>query len=298
MQKIKMNTKCVICGSQEFQEVYPERLSDNSFSPYAFSARWPRKKMAHCQIVKCLICGAVRSNSVITEREAEVLYKQSYYLYKNVSEYVAQTYFELFKNLVGPLPGDRRVLEIGCGSGSFLKKLVDAGICDVTGIEPCQSAVSKAPDSIRSKIITDVFRPDYFEKNSFSLIAAFHVIDHLYSPDEFLKECLRILVPGGMFIGICHNVEAWPVIFFGEKNPIFDVDHTYFFSPRTLTLLLENSGFKFCKTGSLVNRFPLSFWLRFTPHLNFFNRILPGMLLNQPCSIKAGNMYSLAKKQK
>jgi len=176
-----MDDSCIICGSREFCEIYPEKLSADSFSPYAFSARGPYREAGHCQIVKCPDCGLVRFNNVITEDEAEALYKQSYYLYEDESEYVVQTYFDLFSGLAESLHGDRRVLEIVCGDGGFLEKLADAGVFEVTGIEPCQSAVSRAASSIRSKIITEMFRLHDVKEDSFSLVAAFHLVDHLFS---------------------------------------------------------------------------------------------------------------------
>jgi SAM-dependent methyltransferase len=122
--------------------------------------------------------------------------------------------------------------------------------------------VKSADPRIRKNIKTDIFRHGQFRSNSFDLVACFHTLDHLTDPVFFVKEAYKVLKPGGLVVTITHDTEGLSVKLFGEKSPIFDIEHIYLFSKKTLSGLFEKYGFITMSASNLVNTYPVSYWLR------------------------------------
>jgi len=97
---------------------------------------------------------------------------------------------------------DIAILDVGAGHGAFTKKLYDAGFsvqaCDLspeffyfTEVE-CKKA--------------DISKELPYANNSFDIIVAVEVMEHLIDHELFFKECARILKPGGKFLFSTPNI--------------------------------------------------------------------------------------------
>jgi len=93
------------------------------------------------------------------------------------------------------LSGARRVLEVGCGEGWFLKSLEPRGIEGV-GLELNREAIAaKVTDS-------PIYKEDLNEFSSrhsgeFDAVCMFQVLEHVVDPRTFIQSCVRCLKPGG-----------------------------------------------------------------------------------------------------
>ncbi|MCX6907869.1 MAG: class I SAM-dependent methyltransferase [Verrucomicrobia bacterium] len=102
------------------------------------------------------------------------------------------------------------LLDVGCGDGGFLqiiRQLLPG--CRVAGLE-----TSEAASAIAVKRGLDVRRQDLENSewpppNSFQMCFAGEVIEHLFSPDDFLAEVFRVLEPGGYLLLTTPNLAAW-----------------------------------------------------------------------------------------
>ncbi len=106
-----------------------------------------------------------------------------------------------------PAPkGPARLLEIGSGSGVALARMQALG-WQVEGVEVDPQAVQAA----RARGVTvhegDVFKPAFADA-TFDAITSTHVFEHLYDPVGTLRECHRILKPGGRLVILTPNVES------------------------------------------------------------------------------------------
>ena len=292
----RIQTRCVICGELKFCEVFPERLRDDLFTPYAFSARRSRKGPEHYQVVRCKTCNTIRSNNILEEEIANKLYSSSGYLYGEEAKFAAETYIEIIEQIRERLPGNPRILEIGCGSGFFLEKLQSKGFGDFIGVEPSSDCIRYSHDAIKSRIINDTFKPGKFRSASFDLAVCFHTIDHLYSPGVFVDEIKKILTPGGYFVCVCHDVSAWSAKILGENSFVFDVEHVHLFDKKTMRDFLERRGFVVERIDSLTNRYPLGYWLRLAPCGLRVAKILPQFMLKKIVALSAGNLFVIAQK--
>ncbi len=77
-----------------------------------------------------------------------------------------------------------------------------------------------------------------FEDESFDVVTAMSLIEHLRSPDMMLRETLRILKPGGAMILVTPN---WR---FSYKFFYDDPTHVHPYSDRSMAFLLKGAGFK------------------------------------------------------
>lgn len=93
-----------------------------------------------------------------------------------------------------------RTLDVGCGTGVFLKHLVDRGFKNARGIEPDSRLV---PHELRGRIDIGAATRLPYKDEIFDCIYFFNVLHHLTSVQEY-KECLdeadRCLKKGGILI--------------------------------------------------------------------------------------------------
>jgi len=80
------------------------------------------------------------------------------------------------------------------------------------------------------------------------VIVNFEVIEHLYSPKEFIAGCRKIVKEGGLLILTCPNGEGFDVATLGTVSDTVDHEHLNYFNPESLGSLLKNSGFEILDT--------------------------------------------------
>jgi SAM-dependent methyltransferase len=98
------------------------------------------------------------------------------------------------------IPPTAQVLDVGCGTGSNLRLLVELGFGDVTGLDRSEDAVRWC----REKQLPPVERGDLcalpFPEDHFDLVLATDVLEHVDEPDAGVAELRRVLRPGGTLI--------------------------------------------------------------------------------------------------
>ncbi len=98
--------------------------------------------------------------------------------------------------LLGPADG-RRLLEIGCGAGFFLKTAERIG-WRVTGIELSAEASKFGIETLGLDIRREPAEAMTIPTGTFDAVVMFDTIEHLFDPRAALMSCARALVPGGL----------------------------------------------------------------------------------------------------
>ena len=127
------------------------------------------------------------------------------------------------------------VVEIGCAPGVLLESLSKRGY-RCTGVEISEAVAAW----MRDRLALDI-RAGFFpgvDLPSCDLFLAFDTLEHSPSPDAFLREAARLLVPGGVAI-IQTAIERYGYTPpFGERFDLFDdLEHLFLFTDEAMTRL-------------------------------------------------------------
>ena len=259
------NTRCAICGTEgNATELYPANFDPGALNPAVFSARRLPDRV-HYRLVKCNACGLVRSDPVAPPELLAQLYHQSTFNYTDEVADLKRTYGRYLAMLDDYGARKGALLEIGCGNGFFLQQALAQGYRSVRGVEPSQAAVSQAAPEVRDSIVCDLMRPGLFGPAEFDVICLFQVFDHVPDPAALLDACFAALRPGGLVLCLNHNVAAVSARLLGERSPIVDIEHTYLYSPATMTRIFTAHGFRVRKVGSVRNQYSLRYLVRLLP---------------------------------
>jgi 2-polyprenyl-3-methyl-5-hydroxy-6-metoxy-1,4-benzoquinol methylase len=138
------------------------------------------------------------------------------------------------------------LLDVGAGIGHFLH-LARSEFNSVTGIEISATAVAIAKRLYNLDLVhgtIESLEPD----QQFENLTAFHVLEHVHRPAEFINCCKKLLKSGGrLFLAVPNDIESLMFrIGRHHLNPIAPCNseiHLSHFTKRSLTRLVVRSGF-------------------------------------------------------
>jgi hypothetical protein len=132
---------------------------------------------------------------------------------------------------------DGDVVDIGCGSGSFLRTLCEMspGIRGV-GIDPRCNPTSDQ----NLTLIRDGFDPNYFANRKIRLVLLRHVLDHIYKPVNFLSMLRAAIGQAPLFVEVIDL--DW--IFDHRVFWDFCYEHCNYFTLGTLRSALTLASFE------------------------------------------------------
>ena len=129
------------------------------------------------------------------------------------------------------------VLDLGCGRGDWMARMVKEGLTPV-GIEPEEDRAKLALAFAPAAVADGQSLP--FRDASIAVVWCIHVLHHLEDPVAALAEIRRVLRPGGHLI-LAETVEDNPVIRLGRRiHPEWDGVHVH--SRFTAAALLDLVG--------------------------------------------------------
>lgn len=142
----------------------------------------------------------------------------------------------------GGLPGDARILEIGCGTGHNLPMLAEFG--EVDAIEIDETARGFASERLGKPVGSSPL-PELtgVEPHSYDLVAVLDVVEHVEDDVAALKAMASLLKPGGKIL-ITVPAHQWMWSAHDVVN-----HHKRRYSKATLTAALQKAGLKWHKLG-------------------------------------------------
>ena len=136
----------------------------------------------------------------------------------------------------GRLGRDLRVLDVGCGAGNMMHHLARYGT--VKGVEIDPRPLKLAQQRGYDVKLADIGARIPFEDGQFDLVSALDVIEH--TPDDLavLRECRRVLAPGGHLL-----VTVPAFMFLWSQNDVLNA-HQRRYTAGELKRKIEAAGFR------------------------------------------------------
>jgi SAM-dependent methyltransferase len=233
------------------------------------------RRLAHIKdfdIVDCTVCGFVHATPLPDPQSLVSTYRDDYYVEEKPTfiSHAAedQAWAEMFQAdrltiFERLLPAERRrILDIGCGPGFFLKTAKDRG-WQPKGIEPSRQAAAHARE-LDLDITEAFFGPETAPAlGRFDVVHLNNVLEHLPDPIGLLTLARDLLLPGGL---ICINVpnDFSPFQIAGQKRVgagewwLAPPHHLNYFNFDSGTRLLERLGFQVVER---TTSFPMELFL-------------------------------------
>ena len=264
-------------------------------SPFSYSSR-KRPELMHYALMECQSCRTLFADKVPDLGGLINNYVVASFDSHTESRSAAKTYSTCFNRL--GLIQNRRILDIGCGDGTFLKTATLLGAESVLGIEPSQGALESAGE-VRNLIRRiPVEQCDY--RFEFDLVTCFQTFEHLVDPKMVLSKMCTAVIPGGYVAVVCHNRLSLVNRLMGRRSPIFDIEHLQMFSVEGLEKIFQSTNLEIVVSKQILNSYPLGYWLRLFPMpkimKDFFESRRDSFLMRIPISLFVGNRLVVAIK--
>lgn len=121
--------------------------------------------------------------------------------YKRYRPHLNSFYSIDFNRFVPRDRSDFRILDLGAGDGRMYEQLKKLNPSDYIACDCAKELLSQHPWRIK-KIVCDLGKDWCFEDESFDLLSAFFLLEHIEDKEHFFSEAYRILKTNGqLFIG-------------------------------------------------------------------------------------------------
>ena len=257
-----------------------ENINPEKISGFSFASRKLPEYMCH-RMVRCTVCDLVYADNPPAEEVLAESYHAASYDSSEEADDAARAYILAIQASLGRLQNRCAALEIGTGTGVFLKHLKDAGFSKLVGVEPSRAAIDAATPECREWIREGMFNERDFDPESFDLVSCFMTMEHVRDPMEIAKSAWRLLRPGGVFLTVTHDYRSPVNRFLGKRSPIVDIEHLQIFSKKAIAELFTRAGFVDVSAESFVNRYSLRYWTRLSPLPSGMKAFL-GRLFSKP----------------
>lgn len=172
-----------------------------------------------------------------------------------------------------------KLLDVGCGTGVFSVYAHQRTNCEVSGVDGSEHALSAARrlGFTNTKLIGDFNRDALpFPSVAFDFVLCKDVLEHLVQPLHLVRECHRVLVPGGLLL--LHVPNHFPLLGRIKFLVTNDLD-TYAFFPGSNRWEFPHLRFyehrEFVSVAAAVGFEPAGDFSHCFPSMPLLNRI-PG----------------------
>lgn len=252
-------------------------------------------------LVRCPQCDVVYANESPSAAEIGNAYHEAAYDSREEAVHAAESYERALQKTISSMTDRDGALDIGTGTGIFLKQLQNQGFTGLVGVEPSRAAIEAADHTVQNFIREGVFSPSSFAPGSLALITCFMTLEHVSDPASLVRDCFGLLKPGGVMAVVVHDRRAWNNRLLGARAPIIDIEHLQLFSKTSIAELFRRSAFIDIESRSFWNCYRLTYWNRLFPTPGFLKRMIENLLDrtglgNVRLSMNVGNLMVVARK--
>ena len=225
-------------------------------------------------IVRCANCGLGKTRP--SPDDLAYYYGPSYHGGRHgiTALWCAHRRLHWVKSLAGAGTG-RRLLDIGCGDGTFLLAAARAG-WQVVGTEFNPESARRSGLDVRSDLV------EVDDGALYDCITSWHSLEHMRDPNKVVAALRRLLAPRGSLIIAVPDAGGLQARVFSRYWLHLDVPrHLYHFNLSSIKTLLSSSGFTIVSTRHQEFEYDLLGWSQsalntLTPIPNIFFAVLSG----------------------
>ena len=177
-----------------------------------------------------------KSEDYISHTDAKRnLFEKSYHFVKSIALKRKLKLINSFKT------ENKQLLDIGCGTGDFLKVAKD-NQWQVSGVEPNQDARHIANNKTQHSVY-DTDQLLKFKKHSFDVITLWHVLEHLPHLEKQMKIFESLLKQNGRLVIAVPNYKSFDAQYYKNYWAAYDVPrHLWHFSQNAVSKLANQIG--------------------------------------------------------
>lgn len=230
---MNLQEQCPVCTIKQFKYLFSVKIG---------------------QLVKCNNCHLIYYTPQPSLRELEEFYNSETYRSEfseslmSGPEFATNRYLQFEKSLKKYVPqiltqSSRKLLDIGCGTGHFLK-VAEQHSWEVEGIEISSKAAQDASKKIHGEIFVGDLLSIDFSTHNYDVITLYHVIEHLLDPICFLRRIKELLKPNGILFLETPNINSIGFKLTQEKwSHLIPPEHIIYFQPDSLSFALKKTDF-------------------------------------------------------
>lgn len=237
---------CPVCGSNNYIKVLT--ASDYLVSNESF------------EIMECNDCSLRFTSPIPDSNEVVNYYKSDKYIshakrvtsifdivYKIVRKFTLRSKRKIVKRISQKQSG--MLLDIGCGTGEFLKTMQQSG-WEVTGVEEGAEVREIAETNTDSTIMNQ--KGFFKSEQKYDVITLWHSLEHLNTLTRFLEKISISLNANGVIIIAVPNYKSFDAEYYKQDWAAYDVPrHLYHFSFEAMVKLMGKFGFELMHSKQL-----------------------------------------------
>jgi 2-polyprenyl-3-methyl-5-hydroxy-6-metoxy-1,4-benzoquinol methylase len=201
-------------------------------------------------VYRCSGCGTGVTDVAVTDDLLHQMY-DSYYDTQNVIRQEAhplhRRYHATHVRRIAEYSKGRSLLDLGCGSGIFVKAARERGY-DARGIDMSPASI-ECGRKLWNLDITCITIDDYLRnpenREKAEVVTMYSVLEHVTKPHDTLAEVRHLLADGGLLVAEVPNFSSYQARTFGAHWFNLDVPrHLFHYSTEGLRRVVEDAGFE------------------------------------------------------
>ncbi len=244
------NRTCPICGSEERSLVFKQKFAEIPGVTF----------LKGYDVVQCNSCGFYYADGIPGQESFDAYYKEQS-KYEKVTDTLseaARLRFErtlsFIDDCVSKCEMDfqrKKIADIGCATGDFLRFLKEKGYCNLMGIDPsptCVQFLKKCGLTAKQAVANELKGEEQFD-----FIRLNMVLEHIVDLSGFMEHIRQELLPGGMLLVSVPYAEGFSQT---DNCPFqeFSVEHVNYFSVQSLQNFMGKHSFRMVGYDTITNR--------------------------------------------
>ncbi len=231
---------CYYCGSEDCSDLVVAQ-DDLTGKPGSF------------RFVTCNGCGLAYQTPRLSLDHIGAYYDDEYISHRKKTNWGLLTWFyemamerhdrekeKLVRRFIDLGEGDR-ILDIGCGSGTFLQRMRKRLQVEATGVDFKDLTHLPYFDNVQHHC--GLFYEQDLPEDYFDLLTMWHFLEHDYDPFRTLEMAQRVIKPNGRLVIEVPRLDCLTYRMYGERWPGLQApQHTVLYSKRTLLDVVERAG--------------------------------------------------------